>query len=100
MMKRRTSLMVAYDILQEARGGSNKTRLVYRCNLNFKIIKTWLSRLIAKGLIEQSLGPPRIWITTAKGIDFLSAMEGVMSMWDDGGREPQDGFERSMIPHA
>lgn len=82
--------MVAQDILHEAREGSNKTNLVYRCNLNFNIIKTWLSRLIAKGLIEQTSSSPKIWTTTSKGMGFLLAMDGVLSMW--GGRGKENDF--------
>lgn len=98
MIERRTSLMVAYDILQVARGGSAKTPLVYRCNLNFKLIKTWLSRLIAKGLIDPN-PTSRIWKTTTKGLRFISAMDEVLSMWDVGG-QPPEGIELEGIPHA
>ncbi len=80
MIERRTSLMVAYDILQEARGGSNKTNLVYRCNLNFNIIKTWLSRLEAKGMLEHS-EESRTWATTSRGGAFLLAMDVVKGVW-------------------
>ncbi len=83
MIERRTSLMVAHDILQEARGGSNKTRLVYRCNLNFKIIKTWLSRLIERGLIDYSPSS-RTWTTTSKGMSFILTMVYVKAIWDSG----------------
>lgn len=98
MMGRRTSLMVAYDILQEARGGSNKTNLVYRCNLNFKIIKTWLSRLSDRGLLDSS-PTSRTWTTTTKGLHFILAMDGVKSIWDYGERSPE-GIEVEVIPHA
>ena len=98
MMGRRTSLMVAYDILQVARGGSSKTPLVYRCNLNFKLIKTWLSRLIAKGLLEPS-STSRTWTTTTKGLSFILAMDAVISIWDYGG-QPPEGIELELISHA
>jgi len=84
MKNRRTSLMVAYDILLIAIGGSSKTNLVYKCNLNFNIIKKWLSRLISKGLLEFQAGPPKIWVTTPRGIRFMSAMEKTKSIWDEG----------------
>lgn len=82
-MRNRTSLMVAKDILVVAIGGSNKTRLVYRSNLNFKLIKTWLSRLIAKGLIESS-STSRTWTTTQRGVEFILAMDEVMAIWAGG----------------
>lgn len=97
MMERRTGLMIAYDILTEARGGSLKTRLVYRCNLNFNIIKTWLTRLTSKGLIEYS-PEHRTWTTTPNGLDFISAMVDVLSIW--GGGHPPEGMEMEAIKNA
>jgi len=83
-MSKRTSLMVAYDILQVAMGGSTKTNLVYQGNLNFKIVKRWLAKLIAKGLLEFTPIPTNTWTTTLKGVGFMSAMEKTMAIWDDG----------------
>ncbi|MBA7599859.1 hypothetical protein ES703_06904 [subsurface metagenome] len=84
MIDRRTSLMVAYDILLVAVGGSNKTNLVYKCNLNFKIIKKWLARLMSKRLLEFNSLPSKIWTTTPKGLRFMLAMDRVLVEWDDG----------------
>jgi len=83
-MNRRTSLMVAYDILQVARDGSNKTQLVYQCNLNFRVIKRWLSRLMSKGLLEFNALPSKTWTTTDRGLRFIYAMDKVKTVWDDG----------------
>ena len=83
-MQKRTSLMVAYDLLRLGIFGATKTQLVYRGNLNFRLIKKWLSRLISKGLIEFYPGPPKTWGTTEKGVKFLLAMDKVMAIWDDG----------------
>ena len=93
-MQKRTSLMVARDILVVARGGSSKTPLVYKCNLNFALIKTWLSRLIAKGLIEPS-PTSGTWTTTPRGMEFILAMDGVMSIWD--GAIESDGVELEVL---
>ena len=79
--------MVAYDILQLAIGGSTKTNLVYQGNLNFKIIKRWLAKLIAKGLLEFTPIPTNTWKTTLKGMEFMMAMEKTMFFWDDGSME-------------
>ena len=86
-MSKRTSLMVAYDLLQVAIGGSTKTKLVYQGNLNFNIIKRWLAKLIAKGLLEFTPTPTNTWKTTLKGVDFMRAMEKTMFFWDDGTME-------------
>ena len=83
-MNKRTTLMVAYDILNIAQGGATKTQLVYRGNLNFRLIKKWLSRLIAKRLIAFSDNPYKHWTTTEKGLRFISAMDKVKTIWDHG----------------
>jgi len=75
--------MIAHDILLEATTGSNKTNLVYKCNLNFKLTKKWLPQLIAKGLLSFYEGPPKTWKTTEKGKRFIEAMESVFWIWDD-----------------
>ena len=79
---KRGSYMIARDILGVARGGSGITRLVYQTNLNFKVIKTHLSKLIERGLLECIEGHRKTWITTDKGLSFILAMEGVKSLWD------------------
>ena len=84
MMERRSSLMIARDILEVATGGSTVTPLVYKCNLNFKLIKTWLSNLIDRGLIEFIPGKSKTWRTTRRGLDFLLAMDEVMPLWNSG----------------
>ena len=86
-MSKRTSLMVAYDILQVAIEGSSKTNLVYQGNLNFKIVKRWLAKLIAKGLLEFTPIPTNTWKTTLKGLGFMRAMERTMLFWVDGTME-------------
>jgi len=83
-MNKRTSLMVAYDILQVAMDGSAKTPMVYKCNLNFRLIKKWLAKLIAKGLMEFSETPSKTWTTTTKGLRFMLAMDRVLEEWDNG----------------
>jgi len=98
-MQRRTSLIVARDILVVATGGSTITPLVYRCNLNFKLIKTWLTRLIAKGLLKRVPGSTsNIWATTPKGQRFILAMDAVLSVWDLGA--PPEDIELGGIINA
>jgi predicted transcriptional regulator len=53
-MARRNSFQVARDILAVADGGAIKTEIVYQANLNFKVVKRYLSDLIAKALIVQN----------------------------------------------
>lgn len=82
-MEKRTSLMVALDILNETREPLRKTQIVYRSNLNFNILKRWISLLINKGLFEVCNDPPRTWRTTEKGLKFIDAMEKVLGFWEN-----------------
>ncbi|GAH16763.1 unnamed protein product [marine sediment metagenome] len=49
--KRRNDLDICADILKVATGGARKTRIVYQANLNFRIVKGYLERLIELGLL-------------------------------------------------
>ena len=54
-MGRRSRTQVIIDILAEASEGANKTRIMYRANLNFLRFKRYLSELLDKGLIVEKL---------------------------------------------
>ena len=69
-MKRRNNVDIMADILRVARGGAKKTWIVYRANLNFKIVKDYLSELTEKGLLAAPEGL-NLYRTTEKGLDFL-----------------------------
>jgi predicted transcriptional regulator len=71
-MKRRESVDICRDILQLTRNGAIKTRIVYGANLNFKIVKGYLSKLLSLGLLEESQKKYR---TTEKGLDFINRYE-------------------------
>ena len=46
---KRNNLDICADILRVSRGGAKKTHIVYRANLNFKIVKGYLTRLAREG---------------------------------------------------
>lgn len=66
---RRTNLEVSVDILEAARNGAKKTRIVYQSNLNFEIVKTYLNTLISSGLLAEN--EKGYYVTTQKGIKFV-----------------------------
>ncbi|MBC8224186.1 transcriptional regulator [Candidatus Bathyarchaeota archaeon] len=67
---RRNDLDICADILKVSKAGAKKTHIVYRANLNFKIVKKYLSRLIDNGfLMDRS--DNGIFVTTERGSDFL-----------------------------
>jgi predicted transcriptional regulator len=69
---RRTNLDICADLLYVAKGGAKKTHLVYQANLNFALVKKYLSRLTENGLLEPVNGS---FFTTDKGSRFLDQYE-------------------------
>jgi len=67
---RRNDLDICADILKVAQTGAKKTQIVYQANLNFKIVKKYLERLISNGLLDAQQ-ESRFYLTTARGYDFL-----------------------------
>ncbi len=67
-MKRRNEIDICADILRITKGGARKTRIVYGANLNFKIVKRYLSRLMEPGLL---VFRDEIYSTTEIGLKFL-----------------------------
>ena len=51
---RRNDLDICADILRVAKKGAKKTQIVYKANLNFKIVKKYLKRLLENGLLDSS----------------------------------------------
>lgn len=72
-MRRRSRIEVIADILAEASNGANKTRVMYRANLNFLRFDRYFSQLMDKGLIveENSSDGKVIYRTTDAGKRFL-----------------------------
>lgn len=73
-MVRRCKYEIEADILTVAQGGARKTALVYKANLNFKIIKRYLYRLLRTGRIRQD---GKLFYTTPQGTEFIRNVEGL-----------------------
>lgn len=56
-LSRRSRTQVIIDILAEASEGANKTRILYRANLNFFRFNRYVSELLDKGLIAEVNNP-------------------------------------------
>jgi len=56
------------DLLEIARPGSIKTRLVYQGNLNFKVFSKYLEIMTRAGLIVKTLN---CYFTTEKGLNYI-----------------------------
>lgn len=76
---RRSRAGVILNILNEALKGVNKTRLMYRCNLNFARFNHYLQDLLDAGLIERiedetSNPAVSLYKTTEKGKELLTVL--------------------------
>ena len=76
-IRRRNDLDIVADILQVARDGAKKTRIVYQANLNFRIVKGYLERLIGNGMLVHD--PPRYY-TAEKGVTYLTRYRNLLSL--------------------
>ena len=66
---RRNNLDIYADIIQVANGGAKKTKIVYSCNLNFKILNKYMEILIEKEFIKKT---GKYYFSTPKGRAFLT----------------------------
>jgi predicted transcriptional regulator len=80
---RRNDIDICADILKVARVGAKKTHLVYKANLNFEIVKKYLSRLSENRLISSENGH---YITTEEGMKFLDSYQEFTGMYLKGGQ--------------
>ena len=71
--RRRSHLEIVADILTEALNGANKTRIIYRANLNFRRFHRYFSELLDNGLVvmENASDGGVVYRTTDKGRRFL-----------------------------
>jgi len=76
-MKRRNDIDICADVLRIAQGGAKKTHIVYQANLNFKIVKRYLSRLMESGLL---VFRDEVYCTTDMGVRFLEVYGGLNSL--------------------
>lgn len=78
---RRSRGEVIVEILTEALEGVNKTRLMYRCNLNFERFNRYLRELLDAGLLERVVSNPEsgvvLYKTTEKGRELLEILRRV-----------------------
>jgi len=77
---RRTPYHICYDILNLCMNPALKTRIVYQCNLNFKIIRKYLLLLIEKGYLNVIEKRSRNqYATTQKGLDYMEILNPVIN---------------------
>ena len=77
---RRSRIDIIIDVLDAAQMGVNKTSVVYRTNLNFKLADKYLELLQKHKLVENKLDKYK---TTDKGKIFLNKAKEVTQQLED-----------------
>ena len=74
---KRSRFEIIMDILKICMGGAGKTEIVYRGNLNFKMLKNYLAELEKRGLIEERNS---LIYTTDSGRLFLKKLDEALQL--------------------
>jgi len=92
---RRTQLQIVGLLLDIAsRGGVTKTTLVYRGNLNFKIVQKYIDHLESEGMLARSntnLGT--FYSSTQKGLEALSSIRRALNYMPEKDTFPPQSIE-------
>ena len=79
--KRRDQLNIIATILDGAKGGSLKTKIMHNANLSFAQLNDYLNFMIDNGLIRQTtLNGREGYIATVKGILFAQMYHELLNM--------------------
>ena len=77
--KRRDRLYIIAEILDIAKDGALKTQIMYKANLSFAQLNTYLNLLLDTQLLEIIKGNRRnIYRTTQKGVDYMQSYKAVI----------------------
>jgi len=72
--KHRSNLCIMAEILKKAKGGTLKTPITYKANLNSAQLDEYLSLLIEVGLLKNvNKGGKTVYKTTAKGLHYIQS---------------------------
>jgi predicted transcriptional regulator len=67
----RNRMEIAASILEIAKNGSRKTRIMYLGNLSFDLLQKYLDLLVNLGLLSVRSGDEKMYVATEKGREFL-----------------------------
>ena len=77
----RNRLEIIADILEVAKEGQLKTRILYDGNLSFAQLNEYLALMIKMGLLEVNMdNEKRVYRTTNKGFKYLESYEEISSL--------------------
>jgi predicted transcriptional regulator len=79
--KRRDKLSIIAEILEIAKDGTLKTRIMYRANLSFAQLNTYLEFMLKVHLIDKSVyGGKEVYQATEKGLDYLRRRREIVAL--------------------
>ncbi len=70
-MAKRDSLEIVAEILSLCEQPQTKTRVMYRTNLSWRMVKKYLSQLQSRGLLLEVHHSSTKYATTRKGLKFV-----------------------------
>jgi predicted transcriptional regulator len=95
----RSRIEIAAHILEIAKSGSRKTRIMYMGNLSFDLLQKYLDLLLTAGLLELGEGDERTYTATEKGVRFLEDFQELSKSSKVAESKKQD-LERSLKPNS
>jgi len=78
----RSKLEIFAEVLQIARDGTTKSKIVSQANLNQKLTTRMLSLLVNLDLLAATHNSPLSYSTTEKGLRFLHEYLRLQRLWD------------------
>jgi len=76
-LQKRNDIDIIANILNEARGGARKTRIMYRCNLSHRQLQAYLKLLLDMGFLASQSD---LFKTTVKGRKFVDAYRALKAL--------------------
>lgn len=73
--KNRNKFQITQAILEVAKDGVGKTRIMYGANLSFRLLEDYLAILVKSGLLRVKEGERKMYMTSDKGLQFLREFE-------------------------
>ena len=93
----RSRIEIAASIIEIAKNGARKTRIMYLGNLSFDLLQKYLEMLTGFGLIQSREGSAPTYVATEKGYRFLEDFK-ELRKYSDLAANKKRSLERSLTP--